>query len=110
MWIHGLRSGGPASSRSTRWRPFAVSRLASTEPALPAPTTMKSNVSVEDTLRDTLFRGLRADLLDRLRQRFGLLRAGDGVFAVQDEAGDALDARFLGRVHLLLDLGNVFVA
>src|SRR5688572_5156377 len=42
MWIHGLESSPPASSSSTEWRPDAVSRFASTQPAAPAPTTMKS--------------------------------------------------------------------
>jgi hypothetical protein len=30
----------PASSSSTRWAPLSVSRLATTAPAEPAPTTM----------------------------------------------------------------------
>src|SRR5579863_3333389 len=44
MWIHGSRSFPPASSSSTDLFPSAVRRLASTQPAEPAPTTMKSNV------------------------------------------------------------------
>src|SRR6476646_5173969 len=43
MWIHGSRSLPPASSNSTLVLPSAVRRLASTQPAEPAPTTMKSN-------------------------------------------------------------------
>ena len=38
MWIQGLRSGGPASSTQTVTPGSSVSRLASTEPAAPAPT------------------------------------------------------------------------
>src|ERR1051326_3133797 len=45
MCSHGCRWRGPASRSSTRWLPDAVSRLASTQPALPAPTMMKSNAS-----------------------------------------------------------------
>ena len=40
MWIHGLRSCPPASSSSTRVFGFALRRLASTQPAEPAPTMM----------------------------------------------------------------------
>jgi hypothetical protein len=40
MWMNGLRSRGPASSSSTRQRGSALSRLASTQPADPAPTMM----------------------------------------------------------------------
>src|SRR5688572_3672396 len=43
MWIQRSSSSPPASSSSTLWRPEAESRFASTQPALPAPTTMKSN-------------------------------------------------------------------
>src|SRR5579884_2846910 len=46
MWIHGLRSGPPASSNKTRTAGSADSRLASTQPAEPAPTMTKSNSSV----------------------------------------------------------------
>src|SRR5690349_8778859 len=42
MWIQGSRSGPPASSSSTLCLPSAVSRLASTQPAEPAPTMTKS--------------------------------------------------------------------
>src|ERR1700674_1440039 len=42
MWISGLRSRGPASSSKTRAEGSALSRLASTQPAEPAPTMMKS--------------------------------------------------------------------
>src|SRR4029453_8845527 len=35
-------SAPPASISSTLWRPSALSRFANTQPALPAPTTMKS--------------------------------------------------------------------
>src|SRR5258708_39712735 len=42
MWIQGSRSGPPASSSSTLCLPSALSRLASTQPAEPAPTMMKS--------------------------------------------------------------------
>ncbi len=38
MWMYGLRSGGPASSTHTVVVPSSVSRLASTQPAAPAPT------------------------------------------------------------------------
>jgi len=38
MWISGFQSRGPASSKSTRVRGFSLSRLASTQPAEPAPT------------------------------------------------------------------------
>jgi hypothetical protein len=37
MWIHGSRSQPPASSTSTLVSQSAVSRLASTQPAEPAP-------------------------------------------------------------------------
>ena len=40
MWISTLRSGGPASTTSTLTSGCSVSRLASTQPADPAPTTM----------------------------------------------------------------------
>ncbi len=39
MWIHGSRSGGPASSSTTR-APSSERRLATTHPADPAPMTM----------------------------------------------------------------------
>src|SRR5205085_4681250 len=42
MWIQGLRSQPPASSTSTEKRSRSLRRLATMEPALPAPTTMKS--------------------------------------------------------------------
>src|SRR5579864_7523869 len=42
MWIQALVSLPPASSSSTLVPGSAVSRLASTHPAEPAPTTMKS--------------------------------------------------------------------
>src|SRR5437667_4652167 len=45
MWIHGLRSGGPASSSSTRYLPDSLSRAATGQPAEPAPVTIKSKVS-----------------------------------------------------------------
>src|SRR3954453_22500052 len=45
MWIHGLRSGPPASSSSTRYLPLSLRRAATGQPAEPAPVTMKSNVS-----------------------------------------------------------------
>src|SRR5688572_24835153 len=50
MWIHGERSSGPASSSSTLWRPSAVRRLARTQPAEPAPTTMKSGCGMRRIL------------------------------------------------------------
>ncbi len=37
-WIHGLRSGGPASSTQTRAALSSESRFARMEPAAPAPT------------------------------------------------------------------------
>src|SRR5687767_8971828 len=46
IWISTDRSDPPNSRTSTRLRPSAESRSASTEPADPAPTTMKSNVSM----------------------------------------------------------------
>src|SRR5436190_19949027 len=45
MWIHGLRSGPPASSSSTRYLPLSLSRPATAQPAEPAPVTIKSKVS-----------------------------------------------------------------
>src|SRR5437660_7927942 len=45
MWIHGLRSGPPASSSSTRYLPLSLSRAATGQPAEPAPVTIKSKVS-----------------------------------------------------------------
>src|SRR6185437_4160592 len=45
MWIHGSRSLPPASSSSTRFFGSAESRLASTQPAEPAPTITKSTSS-----------------------------------------------------------------
>src|SRR3979411_2169912 len=42
MWISGLRSRGPASINRTRALGSALSRLASTQPAEPAPTMIKS--------------------------------------------------------------------
>ena len=38
MWIHGLLSGGPASSTHTVAPASSERRVASTEPAAPAPT------------------------------------------------------------------------
>src|SRR6266436_6074200 len=57
MWIQGLRSLPPASSNSTRVVRSAVSRFASTQPAEPVPTMMKSNspVSCIPTLREIGF-------------------------------------------------------
>ena len=40
LWIRALLSSGPASSRRTRLFLSSLSRLASTQPALPAPTMM----------------------------------------------------------------------
>src|SRR6202035_5004805 len=64
MWIHGLRSFPPASSNSTRVVRSAVRRLASTHPAEPAPTMMKSNspVSCMPALRE-----IRSDILPHRR-------------------------------------------
>src|SRR5262249_54431276 len=42
MCSQGCQRSGPASSKRTRCCPEAVSRFASTQPALPAPTIMKS--------------------------------------------------------------------
>ena len=39
-WIQGLRSGGPASNSSTRYRPDSLSRAATAHPAEPAPVTI----------------------------------------------------------------------
>jgi hypothetical protein len=46
-WIVSRVSSGPASSRSTRTEGSSVRRFASTQPALPAPTMTKSNVSAD---------------------------------------------------------------
>src|SRR6266487_4053694 len=46
-----LRSCPPASRSSTRCRPEAVRRLASTQPAVPAPTTMESEESAYIAVR-----------------------------------------------------------
>jgi hypothetical protein len=40
MWIRGDQSRPPASSSRTLVAGFALSRLATTQPAAPAPTTM----------------------------------------------------------------------
>src|SRR6516164_7759493 len=45
MCSQGCRLSGPASSSRRRCSPEAVSRFASTQPALPAPTIMKSKLS-----------------------------------------------------------------
>src|SRR4029078_8479386 len=42
---HGLVSGPPASSSSTRYLPLSLSLAATGQPAEPAPVTMKSYVS-----------------------------------------------------------------
>src|SRR6478735_4473349 len=42
MWIQRLRSSPPASSRTTRVAGSSESRIATTQPAEPAPTTTKS--------------------------------------------------------------------
>ena len=39
MWMKGLRSGGPASSRQTETEGSSLNRLAITAPAEPAPIT-----------------------------------------------------------------------
>src|SRR5690242_4467227 len=51
MWIHGLRSGPPASSSRTRYFPDSLRRAATGQPAEPAPVTMKSKVSAFVTIR-----------------------------------------------------------
>src|ERR1700744_2235590 len=45
MWISGCQSDGPASRKSTRRVPLALSRSASTQPAEPAPTMIVSYVN-----------------------------------------------------------------
>src|SRR6185436_20417252 len=60
MRIHIQRSSSPASSTSTLCRPEAVSRLASTEPAVPAPTMTKSY----SPLFAAIFRDLRLEIGD----------------------------------------------
>ncbi len=50
IWIIMLVSLPPASISSTRVAGSADSRLASTQPALPAPTMMKSQMSVRQCL------------------------------------------------------------
>lgn len=42
-WMSGFRSAGPASNNKTRFFGSALNRFASTHPADPAPTMMKSN-------------------------------------------------------------------
>src|SRR5262249_37409074 len=49
MWIHGSRSGPPASSSITLCLPSALSRFASTQPAEPAPTMTKSTSAESST-------------------------------------------------------------
>src|ERR1700730_12415433 len=64
MWIHGFQSFPPASSKSTRVVRSADKRFASTQPAEPAPTMMKSNspVSCMPALRES-----RSDILSHRR-------------------------------------------
>src|SRR5215208_1667225 len=50
MWRNGCQSLGPASSTQTVVLPSSLSRLARIEPAAPAPTTTKSNVSAGSPL------------------------------------------------------------
>src|SRR5665213_1749319 len=49
MWIHGSVSLPPASSSRTRLLGSALSRLASTQPAEPAPTMTKYTSAVAST-------------------------------------------------------------
>src|SRR5262245_38899790 len=72
MCSHGLVFGGPASSSSTRCLPEAVRRFASTQPALPAPTMMKSYVSAACVIRSP-------------RRPSGLLRATVALVHLQTE-------------------------
>src|SRR5690349_23603145 len=76
MWIHGLRSGPPASSSSTRYLPLSLRRAATGQPAEPAPVTMKSNVSAAFvTMYPRALNGFRHD--NRTREgRKGRRRAG----------------------------------
>ncbi len=57
MWMKGWLSRGPASISATRTSGSADRRLASTHPAVPAPTITKSKVSSE---RSFIYRALRA--------------------------------------------------
>ena len=68
MWMKGCQSRGPASSSRTLRAGSAESRLASTQPAEPAPMMMVSNTSVtESPDRPTLCRANRAIALDSIR-------------------------------------------
>src|SRR6266404_2406811 len=100
MWIHGFTSRGPASSSSTECSPDAVSRLASTQPAEPAPTMTKSKQpkSFMPDLRscagddgaDTLGKG----------QRRGQARRFDPEqidYAVHAMGGRSVDAEICGK-------------
>src|SRR6267142_553770 len=66
MWIHGLRSGPPASSSSTRYLPDSLSRPATAQPAEPAPVTMKSKDSAAPATISPALRVLPPVFADRL--------------------------------------------
>src|SRR6218665_3644391 len=88
MWMWGLRSGGPASSSSTRACPSSVSRAASAQPAEPAPTTMYSYVSIGVAMRAS---GNPAGA----RQQVDVRRLHLGVFLDAREPGLAPQVRLL---------------
>src|SRR5581483_767077 len=80
------RSAPPASSASTRTPALSVSRLASTEPAEPEPTRMKSNSFMAVLLRGPLGRRVQA-LVHEGRERHGVVevRHIDNLAVLQAE-------------------------
>src|SRR5262249_13980773 len=73
------RSSSPASRSSTRCRPEAVSRLARTQPAEPAPTMTKSY--------SPLFVAISHPILSQINERCGDERRGD-VHCGDERCGD----------------------
>src|SRR2546423_14272475 len=78
MWIHGFRSGPPASSSSTRYLPLSLSRPATAQPAEPAPVTMKSKVSAAPaTIVPRLTSAFAVLDLNQTKEGREVRRAGD---------------------------------
>src|SRR5580700_9108870 len=85
-WIQKLESLPPASSSSTRYLPDADSLLASTQPAEPAPVTIKSKVSPLSGIFTSLhgFRSIGLDAPGHHRSRRILQHHGRAFFADHD--------------------------
>src|ERR1700686_402129 len=90
-------SSGPPDSMTSTWAPDADNSAARTEPAAPAPTTMKSNCSL-DMLVILNSQSLKSDFESSLE--------GEGIWFASrpDEARSSYPRRAHTRTHRVLNI------